>query len=672
MKCRDLLVALPLVSGSPAFADDDPPTVLPCRPTVACTAEIAPEGTLQVETGYAQRRASSSAVSTVPTLVMYSVTDRVQLQLGTNNAVVSEGGATRVFDGALVGPKVVLLEQTDTTPAISMSALFAIPTRTGTDAVTKTTDAYLWAYASKDILGFHADLDVGANVLSVDDHPAVQGVAALSVSHDLIGGVGVMAEAYAFEGGGSYASHDGGILSAISIAATKRVMFDVGTDVGLYRDTRRMTLFAGITFAPIAPSHAHVSPAAIAKAATVPTELLAASDDAASTAPEPTAPAEPAAESDEVDYKATLTGDWNGTRAFLAKNGIGTELTYIVDVMANPVGGKKHGVRGLDNLNAIVTLDGEKLVGATGTSAKIYFHHNNRGAPDADLIGSAQGVDNIEVGDANSPLYEAWLQQNFAGDVVSVRAGLYDLNSEFYVTDTSGLFIHPTYGIGTDMSQTGQAGPSIFPLCALAARVKVQPDDAFYVQAAALDAIPNDVSFSGGELLVGEAGFTPKGSKIAVGGYLYTKPFADVMDETVLGRSEGGYVVAEHQVYSEPGSDDQGARVFARAGVANADVNQFDLSWSAGAVYTGLFPTRDKGSLGLAMAGARNGDPYKMMMASSSATMASSEMQVELTYKDAVTPWLSVQLDSQYIIHPGADAAADNAFLVGSRITGSF
>jgi len=224
---------------------------LACRPTIACTAEIVPAGALEIETGYAQRRATDQVASSALALVKYSVTDALQLQVGTNNLVaVQSGAATQLFDGVYLGPKLVLHRQTDTSPAISASALVMLPTRSGADAVTRTTDADLWGYLSKDLLGIHADFNLGLDLLSVDARPAAQFVAALSVSRDLARGFGAMLEGYTFEGGGAYASHDAGVLIAMSYAPTPRIMFDLGGDIALYRDARSATLFAGVTFVP--------------------------------------------------------------------------------------------------------------------------------------------------------------------------------------------------------------------------------------------------------------------------------------------------------------------------------------------------------------------------------------------------------------------------------------
>lgn len=66
-------------------------------------------------------------------------------------------------------------------------------------------------------------------------------------------------------------------------------------------------------------------------------------------------------------------------------------------------------------------------------------------------------MDNIEtpVNGNTTKLFQAWLQQTFLDERASVLAGLYDLNSEFYVTDSASMFTHPTFGIGAEFAGTG-------------------------------------------------------------------------------------------------------------------------------------------------------------------------------------------------------------------------
>ncbi len=380
---------------------------------------------------------------------------------------------------------------------------------------------------------------------------------------------------------------------------------------------------------------------------------------------------------------AGLTGDWGGARASLAARGVDAEIVYKLDFMANVAGGIHKGARVLDNLDAIFDFDGEKLSGANGLSARIYLLNNNGGEPDKDLVGSAQGVNNIEVAKATGKLYEAWLQQNLFDDRLSVLGGLYDLNSEFYVTDSSALFIHPTYGIGTDFSQSGLNGPSIFPTTSLAARVKIQPARHLYLQTAILDGAPGapddpkgtQIEFNDGEgaLFVAEAGYTPAAGKLALGAWAYSDKFPDQTAVDVNGnprkkRSQGLYIIGERNIFREAGSKDNGLTGFARLGWADGDVNQFKYAWSTGVVYTGLIPSRDAGLLGLAVSGAHNSGKFKRARAAAT-PVKNAETAFELTYSDALTPWLSLQPDIQYIVNPGTGPSLDDALIIGGRMT---
>lgn len=374
----------------------------------------------------------------------------------------------------------------------------------------------------------------------------------------------------------------------------------------------------------------------------------------------------------------TLTGNWGGARTTLADKGVTVDATYKLDILGNVSGGIKDGARALDNLDVVFNLDGEKILNSKGTTALIHLLNNDGGQPNGKLVGSGQGIDSIEVPKATGKLYQAWIQQALFDDRLSFRLGLYDLNSEFYVTPASGLFIHPTFGIGTEVAQSGANGPSIFPYTSVGLRVKVQPTAETYAQAVALDGVPGDpgnpkgthVQFNGGDgtLWVGEAGYVPGGDKptgkLAAGGWYYTSRASD-NDGSGTHHNGGAYVIGEHQLIDNLSG-------FVRLGFANPDVNQFNYAWSAGLVYTGLFPGRPDGQLGLAFTGAHNAGSYRDAQAAAGTPADAAETTAELTYSDNLTPWFTVQPDVQYIINPGTDPAHDNAVIIGSRFTVKF
>ena len=59
--------------------------------------------------------------------------------------------------------------------------------------------------------------------------------------------------------------------------------------------------------------------------------------------------------------------------------------------------------------------------------------------------GDAQGVTNIEAEQALR-LYEFWYEHRLA-DGLSLKTGLYDLNSEFDAVDSAALFLNSSHGI---------------------------------------------------------------------------------------------------------------------------------------------------------------------------------------------------------------------------------
>ncbi len=389
----------------------------------------------------------------------------------------------------------------------------------------------------------------------------------------------------------------------------------------------------------------------------------------------------PAFADDAPNYKQdTLTGDWGGIRTALSDKGIDTSISYTFDVMGNVSGGIKEGSRYLDNISVVTAFDGEKLFGSKGTTAVLHALSNNGGRPNEDLVGSAQGVNNMEVPKGTTKLYEAWIQQNAFNDRVSLLAGLYAVDSEFEVTETSGLFLHSTYGAGTDFSQSGRNGPPIFPFSALGARLKVLPTENSYVQVAVTDGVPGDpnnpkgtqIELNGndGALIVAEAGYTGNG-KIALGSWYYTEKVDNIGGETdsngnpLQESNQGLYIIGERQLCKNLSG-------FARIGFANNDANPFDYAWSAGLVYTGLIPTRTEGQLGFAVSSAHNSDVARDAAAAAGEQLDTSETAFELTYSDKLTPWLTVQPDVQYVMNPGTDPALDNAWVLGMRTSIEF
>ncbi len=214
-------------------------------------------------------------------------------------------------------------------------------------------------------------------------------------------------------------------------------------------------------------------------------------------------------------------------------------MTYTGDLWANTTGGLRHGEKYLDNLDLTATIDAEKAFQIPGGTFFFYGLYNNDKTLSDTLVGDLHTVSNIDTTTAFR-LYEAWYEQAFGGDRGSLKVGLYDLNSEFDAIDTAGLFLLSSHGIGPDFAQTGQNGPSIFPVTSLAARLQFQISDTVLVRAAVLDAVPGSLVHTrrtavklgngDGALVVGEIEADLNGTIAAVGGWTYTADFDDLID----------------------------------------------------------------------------------------------------------------------------------------------
>lgn len=413
-----------------------------------------------------------------------------------------------------------------------------------------------------------------------------------------------------------------------------------------------------------------------------------------------------AAEENSPNWNAeTLTGDWGGTRSDLYNKGVSLEFTHKSDVLSVISGGIKHGTAWMGNTEAKIQVDLEKLLGWDATTAYIHSHSQLGGKFNRDYVGSFIGVDNIENGVNTAQFDHAWIQKNFSDDSLSVLAGLYAVDSEFYVTDTSGLFIQPPYGPGNELSQSGQFGPPIFPLGALAIRVKyTSPGQGFYLQGALTDGVPSDpgnprnthikLGNGDGTFTIVEFGYTPQrieplsGSnppdssvesgtnageegeffnKTAIGFWRYSARLDDWIDTDAAGNplrrpSQGAYFLAERTLMTEEQHPSQGLSGFIRFGTASGDVHQANWTGSLGLRYRGLFSGRDNDIAGVAVTFNHASDKYWRLN-----NADSCQTSVEATYRAQFNPWFALMPTLQYFHNPNMDPALKNAWIIGAR-----
>ncbi len=343
-------------------------------------------------------------------------------------------------------------------------------------------------------------------------------------------------------------------------------------------------------------------------------------------------------------------------------------------------GGDRRGARVLGNVELTADGDLDRLIGWRGARVRVHLL-NNHGQMFNDLAGTLQGVDNIEVSERRTKLYEAWIEQRFAGDRVSLLIGEWDLNTEFYQNDSAGLLIAPAFGMGSELSATGPNGPSIFPSTALAVRVNVAIGQTGYLQAAIVnaragvlgDAAGIDFSMNDGVLSIIEGGSRRSG-KLAIGLWRYSRPQDDLRALDASGApvrriSQGAYLIVERRL---TGNDTRGVDFFLRAGISEGRTTAFHGGFQTGVLFRGPLAGRPDGQLSLGVAQGVLSTNFRDNLRDAGERPQPAETGFEITYLDQLTPFLAVQPDLQYIHRAYTNGGSRGVLVLGVRLIASF
>lgn len=354
------------------------------------------------------------------------------------------------------------------------------------------------------------------------------------------------------------------------------------------------------------------------------------------------------------------------------------QLAYTADAWNVFDGGLDRGGAYIDLFDAQVGVDLEKTIGWGGAQFflyGIYSNGNSIGEKTVDL----NGVSNIETGVEAVRVVEAWIDQSFAEGRASLRAGLYDIASEFDAGEVRSLFLNASQGSGTDFSQTGLGGPSMWPVTSVAARLNWMFEDDVYARAVIADGVPGDlehpkrttIDFDEGDgaLIAAEVGIAREGRLWSLGAWTYTEKFADLDPASArTHHNRGAYVALEEALLSREEGCDFDLSGSVRFGVADSDINAVSSFFGATLVGTGVIAARPDDQLGFGVAVAELGRKGRQAIADAGGDPANREINIELTYYADVTEWLSLQPDVQYIISPGGDETVDDVLVAGLRL----
>jgi porin len=395
--------------------------------------------------------------------------------------------------------------------------------------------------------------------------------------------------------------------------------------------------------------------------------------------------------------RGNLFGDPGGVRTALANLGVTFGLNEQAEVLGNPTGGVRQGAIFEGLLTMGLGVDTGKAFGIPGGIINVTaYQFHGRGLSLNDLDNNLSTVSSIEAL-RGMLLFEAWYEQAFPAQHVSVRVGQLAADQEFMISQYAGLFLNHTFGWADLPSEDLPAGGPAAPLATPGARVRYAPRAGLALLLAVFngnpagpgtsfpqhrDASGTDFRTSDGALVFGEAQFTINGEDGAkglpgtykLGAWYNTENFVDQRRNAngrslanptgftvLIGAGRRGdwsfYGVADQLVWREPGTKDQGIGVFARAMGAPGDRNLVNFYADAGVTWKGAIPGRGADTAGIAFGIARISDTAAELDSDIASytgrayPIQRQETVLELTYQAQVAPWWQVQPDAQYLFN---------------------
>ena len=359
-----------------------------------------------------------------------------------------------------------------------------------------------------------------------------------------------------------------------------------------------------------------------------------------------------------------LTGDWWGARDALQRRGIIPAVSFLQAVSENFTGGiRTNRIDWRYRLDVSLTLNTARLLGWKGGTAFVDFMAHGGENPALNLVGAAQAISAIDQNPATR-LDQIWYKQELLGKDLWVKLGRIDTTYDFDNIRDAQPFLNGSFGF----TPTIFVFPS-YPFSAWGGEVGWKPWKYLQLQAGLFDgntdntlpavasADPNAVENPYGLMAIGQQsvnwhlGPPQLSGTVTLGQWYHTGSF-QTYGGTYQQNAHGFYMYLDQTLWKsdhQPGLSTSRIGAFIQYGWANGNLTEINANLLGGLRWRGPIPGRRDDNLGIGASWAHlsrfAGTPYH------------SECIVEGFYSIAVTPWLNVQPDLQYVIHPGGTYA---------------
>ena len=410
--------------------------------------------------------------------------------------------------------------------------------------------------------------------------------------------------------------------------------------------------------------------------------------------------------------RGALLGDPWGIRSTLIAHGVSIGITETSEGLGNATGGLQRGAIYEGLAAATLNIDTGKLLGLDGGTISISAYQVHGRGLSANNLDNLSTISSIEA-DRSLRLFEAWYEQSVFAGKAAIRIGQQAADQEFLISQYGTLFINSQFGWPTLPGVDLPSGANSYPLGTPGVRLKLQPTDALTALVAVYNGDPagkgtgdpqirdaggTRFDIDDGVFVIGEMQLAINQGKgqhglpgaYKIGAYYNSNAFGDQETDNqgrsladpgsdgnaLLHRRDWGvYAVMDQLLWQHGNGADKGIGLFGRIVGTRGDRNLVSLYVEGGLTWKGMLPGRPDDSLGMAVGytqisgRARQLDRDTAFFSGETYPVRDAETVIELTYQAPVTPWLSLQPDAQYVIHPsgGVPDPDDAVRLIGDE-----
>jgi porin len=337
---------------------------------------------------------------------------------------------------------------------------------------------------------------------------------------------------------------------------------------------------------------------------------------------------------------------------WLEELGISFRLVSKADVLSKVRGGLSDGdvTRYRGHVDLVAEIDTKRIgLWSGGTIHVAAQNGHGQGISEQD-VGDVQALSNIDA-HSFTQMSEWYLEQAFLEERLRVKVGRQDAGADFACAEFGGEFLNSSFGL------IPTAPVPTFPDPALGVSAFADVTDELSVGMGVYASTPINWGRIRGTTFGIEVAYSPgsagrnASSRYRAGYWRQRDPF----DARAPG-VHSVYVALDRALFLEKGGD-QGLRGFVQAGTTSGAPNGVSDYLGIGVVYEGLLPGRDGDSLGLGVAHAR-------------LPRGSAETDLELLYRVAPWPWLTLQPSLHWVLRPGGQG--EDALVVGLRVEAQF